>query len=611
MTIPFFNSSILLLIPQMMFCILMTLTIFFFGKLVINEQKFFTTISAGLAAGAMLLSIAVSFFAILAKFIIVAVFLTSFLIFFRHTFYLIPKKEYLINFFNFAFFIHLSIFFLIFSCLSYLFISSVSGQTIIIEGHQSYFSGVSLEIFQADYYERLKVFDNYPLTWTKYHFFNGSLNAIPLSFFEDKNYLTFSISKIVIVSILSMAVIENIPYTRIHNIFYPVLLLLIIFLYLFNTSVFMTNWSLFSNAYTSILYLTLFFLLILKNSRDAALFFILAFTACLSRTLLIGFFFIIIFIFNNSKFSLQKLKLFINRQNFFILLISGTSIFTMVLSGKTPSDTGVLSPNFMNIANGWSTILANSFAINLPDQDVSFYNRNLAFFIFVNILSFFLIAHTFFEERHNNFLNIKSKLYLIIGLCMAFIMLISFLAAFVLPYELSLLILIYLVPIFQILFLISKPLRVYAFAFSFVTLFQILIFNPAISFPAFALIEYILLFAIIAKLNLLNTSKNLQKGLSMLLILLIFLASPSANMNKIFITDINESTSHEINSYSYSLIDFQKNSNGVYCFEGSQNMSLISSLLGIRSSFDKEKKITHSTSIDFTVNNNLNKECLD
>tara|TARA_B110000261_G_C12791419_1_gene240488 strand:- start:40 stop:288 length:249 start_codon:yes stop_codon:yes gene_type:complete len=82
-------------------------------------------------------------------------------------------------------------------------------------------------------------------------------------------------------------------------------------------------------------------------------------------------------------------------------------------------------------------------------------------------------------------------------------------------------------------------------------------------------------------------------------------------MNKIFITDINESTSHEINSYSYSLIDFQKNSNGVYCFEGSQNMSLISSLLGIRSSFDKEKKITHSTSIDFTVNNNLNKECLD
>ena len=156
------------------------------------------------------------------------------------------------------------IFFLIFSCLSYLFISSVSGQTIIIEGHQSYFSGVSLEIFQADYYERLKVFDNYPLTWTKYHFFNGSLNAIPLSFFEDKNYLTFSISKIVILSILSMAVIENIPYTKIHNIFYPVLLLLIIFLYLFNISVYMTNWSLLSNAYTSILYLILFFLLILN-----------------------------------------------------------------------------------------------------------------------------------------------------------------------------------------------------------------------------------------------------------------------------------------------------------------------------------------------------------
>ena len=163
---------------------------------------------------------------------------------------------------------------------------------------------------------------------------------------------------------------------------------------------------------------------------------------------------------------------------------------------------------------------------------------------------------------------------------------IAFLLAYFLPYELSLIIFVYLVPLFQIIILSPNSLKPYILSFIAISLLQILIFNPAISFPAYAIIEVILIFLIIHNLNFLNTSKKFEKGLSIFFICLIFLSKPSLNIDKLFITDKNETTSHEIFEDSYYLkSDFDTNLHNVYCYEDDNKKSLIASLLGIRSSY--------------------------
>ena len=96
-------------------------------------------------------------------------------------------------------------------------------------------------------------------------------------------------------------------------------------------------------------------------------------------------------------------------------------------------------------------------------------------------------------------------------------------------------------------------------------------------------------------------------------ICLIFLSNPSLNTDKLFITDKNETTSHETFENSYYLkSDFDTNLHNVYCYEDSNEKSMIASLLGIRSSYSIEKEVTHSTSIDFTVKDGLEyKECIN
>lgn len=61
--------------------------------------------------------------------------------------------------------------------------------------HLSYFASVSIEIFKADYFSRLRMIDVYPYEWSKYHFFTGSMISIPLLAFAQKNYVSFVIAK--------------------------------------------------------------------------------------------------------------------------------------------------------------------------------------------------------------------------------------------------------------------------------------------------------------------------------------------------------------------------------------------------------------------------------
>lgn len=606
MLIPFFNTSITVLVPQIMLCVILTLMLYFFGAFFVKKQKFFTSVTIGLSLTAMLISISISYYSIIAKYIILVVFLMSFVLFLKKIMFQMHWKDVLNTVFKSELVLLLGVFLSILSIFIYIFLNTVNGQSIILEGHQNYFSGISLEIFQANYFDRLKVFDNYPLTWTKYHFFNGSLNSIPLSIFSEKNYLTFFISKLVIISIFIMSIIENLSFKRIKNIFYIFAVMILAATYFLNISIYMTNWSILSNAYSSIFYFLLFLIFLLNNNKDAALFFILVFTTCLSRTLFIGGFLTLVYIFISTRFNLSKIRSLFHLKNIYIFTIFSLSIFSMIFSGTSPENTSIFDLNIMNIANGWAVIMGNYYYINTPIENSNIYSMSINYFVLINVVAFLICFKNIYQERHTNFLSIKSDLYLIVFMLIAILIFIAFFLAFLLPYEFSLIIFLYLVPLFQIAFLSSNSLRPYFITFIVISLLQILIFNPAISFPAYAIIEVILIFLIIKNLNFLNTSKNLEKGLSVFFICLILLSKPSLNIDKLFITDKNESTSHETFKNSYYLkSDFDTNLHNVYCYEDDDEKSLIAGLLGIRSSYSVKKEVAYSTSLDFILKNEL------
>lgn len=606
MLIPFFNTSTTVLLPQIMLCVILTLMLYFFGAFFVKKQKFFTSVTIGLSLTAMLISISISYYSIIAKYIILFVFLMSFVLFFKKIMFQMHWKDVLNTVFKSELVLLFGVFLSILSIFVYIFLNTVNGQSIILEGHQNYFSGISLEIFQANYFDRLKVFDNYPLTWTKYHFFNGSLHSIPLSIFSEKNYLTFFISKLVIISIFIMSIIENLSSKKINNIFYIFGVIILVITYFLNASILMTNWSIISNAYSSIFYLLLFLIFLLNNNKDAALFFLLVFTTCLSRTLFIGGFLISVFIYMNTRLNLSKIQSLFHSKNKYIFIIFCLSVFSMIFSGSSPANTSIFDLNVMNIANGWALTLGNYYYVNIPIEISYIYSKSVNYFVLINMVAFLICFKNIYQERQTNFLSIKSDLYLIVFMLIAIFIFIAFFLAFLLPYELSLIIFVYLVPLFQIVILSPNSLRPYFVTFIAISLLQILVFNPKISFPAYAIIDFILIFLIVHNLIFLNISKKFETGLSVLFICLIFFSKPSLNIDKLFITDKNETTSHEIYENSYYLkSDFDTNLHNVYCYEDNNEKSMIASLLGIRSSHSKKKETIYSISLEFILRDGL------
>lgn len=75
-------------------------------------------------------------------------------------------------------------------------------------GHQTYFSGVPLELLQADYFSRIRLMDVYPFEWSKYHFFNGAYISIPLIGFVKKNYISYLLAKMIQIAFYGGALFE-------------------------------------------------------------------------------------------------------------------------------------------------------------------------------------------------------------------------------------------------------------------------------------------------------------------------------------------------------------------------------------------------------------------
>jgi len=74
--------------------------------------------------------------------------------------------------------------------------------------HLTYFSGVPMELLQADYFSRIRLMDVYPFEWSKYHFFNGAYISIPLMCFIKKNFVSYLLAKMITVCFYAGALFD-------------------------------------------------------------------------------------------------------------------------------------------------------------------------------------------------------------------------------------------------------------------------------------------------------------------------------------------------------------------------------------------------------------------
>lgn len=139
-------------------------------------------------------------------------------------------------------------------------------------GHDPYFYGIPFEIIEGNYSSRIKIWDNYPIEWSKYHFFPGAFAAIFLFSAGLKNIFLYKFYKLLLIGIVFFSIEENIN-KKIKSQFYKTLIFsLPVIVWLFNT-----------NGTLPLLFLFIATSLYFNNKQEYSVLFLLFFASSLSR----------------------------------------------------------------------------------------------------------------------------------------------------------------------------------------------------------------------------------------------------------------------------------------------------------------------------------------
>jgi len=341
------------------------------------KEKPFTSLLLVISIVGFLISTVINFNLNLGKHLIV---LFYFVTFFYFLYKIILKKSsffsFLSNHYKFLGFLTISgiisLFYLLFN-LNY---------TFIFNGHDPYFYGIPFEIIEGDYFTRIKIWDNYPYEWSKYHFFNGSLYSVFLFFTGIKNLFLWKLIKIMFFS-FSYFFLEEISKS-----FYKQNLIFLSILVCVNS----IGWMFSTNGELSTLFLISSVFLYLEKNNKLSLLFLVFFTCALSRNLIPGTCLILIF------FSNDLLKYF--KTSFTLLLIPPIlNLLSTVLHGNTPINRDInyfVEGRFIGdfIYNGWSDLL---FTNSIPNLIKDLYLLDLKYLHFFMILSSYVYLIIFLK----------------------------------------------------------------------------------------------------------------------------------------------------------------------------------------------------------------------
>lgn len=362
--------------------------------------------------------------------------------------------------------------------------------------HDPYLFGIPFEILNANYSGRLKVFDNYPFEWTKFHFFNGAISSVLLLPSYSLNIFIYKFSKLILLNLSIFSFLEFFKPTKKQIIIIGLVLILF-------SSQFV--WLYYTNGLVSLfLFLFLFFVIEYKNKIQEGVYLFLLFYLTLLfssstiRSLIPGFI-ILIFLFVTYFSQIRSQK----KNSLFFFIIPIFSIGCMVLTGKVGLDNSTVSFDYKNyFYKGWNDLFfIRSSIIYFKQFIISFYKDHLFLFSIWIIVLFGIIVKyhkTFFSFsiHYNSKIKFYFLFYFLINLVSIiyynnkYFFVISSISIFLIPFFF----------IFNINFF-SKDSRNFLLVFLTSSLLQILFISPSSSIPNALLLDYIIFYSIVKKIN--------------------------------------------------------------------------------------------------------------
>ena len=481
---------------------------------------------------------------------------------------------------------------------------------VMINAHQTYFSGVPLEIFQARYSERLRVFDSYPITYPKYHFFNGSIYAILMRMFAFKSYEGFMIARIVLIALFCAVLVELISdKKRLKPKFYFTIAAFCA--YIFTILPNQIYWALNMNHYINIFLIIIFFVTIHKQKETVlSLAFLVPLFISSSRTafpaILIGLF--ILF----DKFKKQNYLSIIKRSylrlSYFLVYIVAT--ISMFIAGNGDGTinikTVILFPfnsiffmPFMNImspsiAKDNVGVAENNFTQRM--NDLSPVKPSILFFLYFIFIIFIIFSNLQDRNLHDyesKIFKTKKTIFLYSSIIFFVAIVLSTTFENKISRGFSYFIAYYLIPIASCYFLFSSLLKKLVFIWIGVSLAEILVFIPSIWVPNWLLVEWIVLLGICLNIqNLFKSSKQKFIAISIWVIIVVTQGLPLSPLNIWNLNQLDRVTHLvEINE---DILNLKPISDGnFYCYKN-YNESILYSLKGTRSTYDPHKSNSYA-----------------
>jgi hypothetical protein len=407
----------------------------------------------------------------------------------------------------------------------------------LYNGHDPYFFGVPFEILISDYSGRLRVFDNYPYEWTKFHFFSGSTLSVLLFPVISKNVFIFKFSKLIFLNLAIFSIIEYFQPTKKQVI--ASIVLLIIF-----SSQFV--WMYYTNGFIS-LFLFVFILLLLQNKKASfnseylflILIAILLFSTSTIRSLIPGFFVILFYLFTRYN----EIILF-NRKKIFIIILLVISIASMVFSGESNNINNTVSFDYKNFFSSWNDLFfIRGSIIDLREFILFSFNENKIILIIwtISFIVFIILNRKIVFDLIS-----KSKLWLIY--LTVFYVVFNILS---IMFTNKYLLVLSSIPLFFLPFLailsntfFNVRTKYFSIIFAFSSIVQIIFISPSSSIPNAILLDYILFLILF---NEINKYKFLIKSLYLLPMILI----PFFKFHNLIIPNKNDRSTREIDLNMY------------------------------------------------------------
>ena len=487
------------------------------------------------------------------------------------------------------------------------------GGLVTVNSHQAYYAGVPLEILQADYGSRLRILDNYPLEYPRFHFFHGASVANLLPLVNHPNFFDYELGNICILAGLVALIYEcaRLRYTKVGIA--PILLSL---LFGFSLLANQFQYMILGSNLPSIAPIICVLILTRKNldkQLTCALLLVLCCTA--SRNFFPAFLMMGVVVFSTVKVGVRSifarntfeeiLGIFhtIKTMKYFVLVFAITAL-TMFTTGESlfgllRPKTWITQPIHNLLPMEWLALMSPSLApANIEARDsilTSFKPLPIYFVLFSLIaLAFLLGPRNLGTSRVFLWKELKFKMLLLATILVSGIAIVFYLNG--IP-ELIWFLCYFVIPISVVLGLFEGYRRRVILAFILASLAEFVVFIAGASVPNWVLIEWMMVFIVIERI--LDLQRVWQGAIVTTFLLPMFLI-PSSFLKpySLFELDPMDNQTHSINLDAYPLGSFEGLTTNLYC-RGSDEEGLLSSLKGIRSTYNANESHHYTVTADF------------